>query len=224
MHDTTTMRPPSEPTPGTEDEPLAAAPSSAAAGASLTVACVLLGAVVVGGLILRLAPGQNSLDSWGFTLLPGILQSTFFKTVTDLGLAPVAGVLGLTAAALAWRRHRLRALACLAGPALAVLLSELLKVLVGRRLEHVLCYPSGTAAVVTAVAGAFVLVSRGPGRVLAVVVGSVAVILEAVAVVKLRWHYPSDTLAGIALGAGSLMLADAVLHRLGRRPSLRRRR
>jgi membrane-associated phospholipid phosphatase len=223
MPDTTTMRPPSEPTPGTEDEGPAAASSPVAAGASLTVACVLLGAVVVGGLILRLAPGQNAVDSWGFTLLPGVLQSTFLKTVTELGLAPVAGLLGLTAGFLAWRRDRLRALACVAGPGLAVLLSELLKIVVGRRLEHVLCYPSGTAAVVTAVACAFVLVTRGPARVLAVVVGTVAVVLEAVAVVKLRWHYPTDTGAGIALGAGSVMLVDAILHRWRRRSPLRPR-
>jgi membrane-associated phospholipid phosphatase len=87
----------------------------------------------------------------------------------------------------------------------------------------VLCYPSGTAAVVTAVACAFVLVTRGPARVLAVVVGTVAVVLEAVAVVKLRWHYPTDTGAGIALGAGSVMLVDAILHRWRRRSPLRPR-
>jgi len=218
MHDTTTTRPSSTPTPTPGVEPVTEAQSPHATGASLAVACVLLGAVFLGGLALRLAPGPNPLDHWGFSLLPGVLHSTVLKAITDLALAPVAAVLGLLAGALAWRHDRRRALACLVGPALAVVLAELLKMIVGRRLEHVLCYPSGTTAVVAALVTAFVLVTRREARTLTIVVGAVAVILETVAVVKLRWHYPSDTLAGIVLGVGGVMLADAGLHRIGRFP------
>jgi membrane-associated phospholipid phosphatase len=131
----------------------------------------------------------------------------------------------LAAGAGVWRRDRVRTLACLAGPGLAVAMAELLKVIVGRRFEGALCWPSGTTAAVAAGATAVVIVLRGKGRGAAVVIGSAVVIFEAVALVSFRWHYLTDVLGGIVLGVGCVLLADAVFHRLRLRlpPRLRAR-
>jgi membrane-associated phospholipid phosphatase len=194
-------------------------PTRSTSTTSLVLACVMLGSVFAAGVVLAIAPGQNAVDTWGFSLLPGVVHSGFLDVVTDLGLAPVAGGVALLVGALTWRRDRARAVACLGGPVLAVALTEVLKVTVGRRYEDALCYPSGTTAAVTAVVAVIVLVTRGTARASAVAVGAVLVVFEAVAVVKLRWHYPSDALAGIVLGAGSSTWVDAVLHRRRHRRS-----
>jgi len=187
-------------------------------GASLAVSCALLGTEFLGGTILALSPGQNGLDSWGFSVFSSRLQDVFLRAVSDLGLAPVTAGFALAAAAWIWRRDRRRTLACLAGPALAIGLAELLKLVVGRRFDGALCWPSGTAAAVAAVATAIVLVTRGRVRVVAIVVGSAVVMLEVVALVAFRWHYLSDALGGVVLGIGCILFVDAVLHRLhGRR-------
>ncbi len=183
-------------------------------GASLAVACALLGLVFVGGAILAFEPGQNVIDSWGFSAFPDVLQSAFLRAMSDLGLAPVTGGVALVAGALVWRRDRLRTIACLAGPGLAVGMAELLKIMVGRRLEDALCWPSGTTAAVTAVVTAVVLVTRGKGRWAALLVGSAVVVFEAIALVAFRWHYLTDVLGGIVLGVACVLFVDAVLHRI----------
>jgi hypothetical protein len=104
-------------------------------------------------------------------------------------------VLGLGASAAALvvvGRDRRRAVACLAGLVVVALLVEYtFKPLVGRRFEGVLSYPSGNVADLAAVAAAW-----------------------AVAVIGLRWHYPSDALAGAVLGVGTLLLIDGAFHLL----------
>jgi len=221
---TTTLDPPGEP-PVSADGPVRTGPPRAQ-GASLAIACVLLGAAFLGGAILALAPGQNPLDSWGFSVFPDNLQSVLLRALSDLGLAPVTGGLALLAGVLVWRRDRWRAVACLVGPALAVVLAEVLKVIVGRRFEGVLCWPSGNATEVTAVVTALILVTRGKVRWLASIVGSAVVVFEVVTLVAFRWHYLSDALGGVVLGVGCVMFVDAVVHRLPlpgpRRPRHRR--
>ncbi len=209
---TNTLDPPGD-RPTNARHPLPTA-GARAQGASLTIACALLGSVVLGGTILALAPGQNALDSWGFSVFPDDLQNVFLRALSDLGLAPVMGGVAIAAAAVIWRRDYRRAIACLLGPALAVALAEVLKVIVARRFEGVLCWPSGNATEVTAVVTAVVLVTRGRGRAAALVVGSATVIFEVVALVAFRWHYLSDALGGVDLGVASVMLVDAVAHRL----------
>jgi membrane-associated phospholipid phosphatase len=216
---TTTLQPPA-PAPASAPRPLpTAAPPPR--GASLTAACALLGTVFLGGAILALAPGQNIVDSWGFSLFPDVLHSFFLQLMSDLGRAPVTAGVSLVAGIVIWRRDRLRTLACLAGPGLAVGMAELLKIIVGRRFEGALCWPSGTTAVVAAVVTAIVLVTRGGGRVAALVIGSLVVAFEAIALVAFRWHYPTDALGGIVLGVGCVLFVDAVLHRVV--PRLRHR-
>jgi len=187
------------------------------------VACALLGAVVAGGIALRLAPGQNVIDSWGFSVFPNVLHNAFLRAMSDLGEAPVTAGVALVAAAWIWRRDRSRAFACLGGPALAIGLAELCKLLVDRKFHGALCWPSGTAAAVTAVATVVVLVVRGPGRAVAVAIGLAVVTFEVVALVAFRWHYLTDAFGGVVLGVGCVLFVDAVFHRL-RRPHRRSRR
>jgi len=191
-------------------------------GASLLATCLVLGTVIAGGVVLRFEPGQNAVDSWGFSVFPAVAHSAILRALTDLGLAPVTAAVSLLAGGSIWSSDRRRALACLAGPGLAVGLAEVAKILVGRRFEHALCWPSGTAAVVTAVVTVLVLVTRGKGRAAIVVIGSAVVALETIALVALRWHYLSDALGGVVLGVGSVLFVDALFHRV-RRPAHRRR-
>jgi membrane-associated phospholipid phosphatase len=193
-------------------------------GAPLWIACVLLGVVFAGGAVLGFEPGRNVVDTWGFSLFPNVLQNEFLRVMSDLGLAPVTAGVALVAGTLVWRRDRLRTIACLAGPGLAVGMAELLKLIVGRKFEGALCWPSGTTAAVTAVVTAVVLVTRGKARGAAVVIGSSVVVFEAVALVSFRWHYPTDVLGGVVLGVGCVLFADAVLHRLRLRQRLSARR
>jgi membrane-associated phospholipid phosphatase len=162
---------------------------------------------------MRVRPGANVLDRWGFDLVAKSPNSAFFIHTTDLG-SPAVLVGGCVAGALiVVRRDRMRAVACLLGPLVAAALVELvLKPLVGRHFEGVLTYPSGTVTDVTAVATAWVVAAPRRARPLVIVLGAVAVSLIAVAVTGLRWHYPTDVLGGIVLGVGTVLLVDGLLH------------
>jgi len=218
MRDVTTALLPSDVAPTSVDPPPPPPappppPSRRPAGSpQLAVAVALLGAVVLGGIVLAVAPGENALDGWGFSVFPDVLPAPFLRAMSDLGLAPVTFGVALVAAAFVWRRDRRRALACPVGPALAIGLAELLKIIVGRRFEGALCWPSGTTAAVAAVATVVVLVTRRGGRPAAVAIGAAAVIFEVVALVSFRWHYLSDALGGVVLGVGCVLLVDALLH------------
>jgi undecaprenyl-diphosphatase len=218
MRDLTTTGPSAGETTGAEDSaPVHRRQSSA----PLLLAATVLGAVVLGGAILRLEPGENAVDSWGFTVFPQAFDSPLLSAVADLGRAAVTFGVAVVAGVVVWRGDRRRAIACPVAPALAIGLSELLKFLVGRRFEGALCWPSGTAAAVAAVITMVVLVTRGTGRAAATVVGAVVMLLEVVALVSFRWHYLSDALGGVVLGVGCALLVDGVLHWL-RRPHRRR--
>jgi membrane-associated phospholipid phosphatase len=49
-------------------------------------------------------------------------------------------------------------------------------------------------------------------RPLLAAMGMLAVVGVAAAVVVLRWHYPTDALGGMAVGAGAVLLVDALAH------------
>ncbi len=183
-------------------------------GVPLSIPFVLFAIVAVGGLILAWAPGPNFLDRAGFRLIPGTIQSPWLHDVSELARGPVTAGVALAAALIIWRHDRRRAFACLIGPALALGLAELLKIVVGRRLGGTLCWPSGSTAAVAAMATICVLVARGRARWPVTAVAAVAVSLEVVALLAYRSHYPTDCAGGVLVGIGSVQLADAVLHRL----------
>jgi membrane-associated phospholipid phosphatase len=157
--------------------------------------------------------GPNPVDHAGFSLIPRRSSSPLLIQISKVG-RPWILVLGTLAAALvAVRSDRARALACAGGPLLADVLVEMaFKPLVGRRFEGVLSFPSGNVADVAAVATAWVLAVPRRGKPLAVLIGAVVTGGMTVAVIGLRWHYPTDALVGAVFGVGTVLTVDGVLH------------
>lgn len=145
-----------------------------------------------------------------------------------VGAAILVTVLGVLCLAL--RRVRLAALA-LAGPALTVIATTLLKPVFGRTIngEH-LSYPSGHTAMATALAVVFLLlivqlfeISRIPATALVLAGSAVAGAEMAWSQVALGAHYPTDTLGGYCTALAVTPLTALVLDRVGVSSPARRR-
>jgi membrane-associated phospholipid phosphatase len=174
---------------------------------------VLLIATLLAGAAFHRFPGPTALDRLGFSLLPHVKHSVVLTRVTDLGNLPVLIIGTATAALVAFWWDRRRALACLLGPPLAAVLADwALKPLVGRLYLEVLTFPSGSVTAIAAVSTAWVLAVPGWPRWVVGALGVGAVAAVSVAVVALRWHYPTDAAAGAAFGIGVVLLIDGVLH------------
>jgi membrane-associated phospholipid phosphatase len=177
---------------------------------------ILVGWTLVAGVAVHRHPGPNGLDRWGFSALGPSLHSSVLIRITDLGGFTVLAGGSVLAALVVVSRDRWRAVACLCGPALAAVLVEwLIKPMVGRRYLEVLTFPSGSVTAVAALATAWVLAVPGWLRVAVSAAGSVVVVAMMVAVVALRWHYPSDALAGAAFGVGVVLSVDGILQMVG---------
>ena len=83
-----------------------------------------------------------------------------------------------------------------------------MKPIVDRTYADVVSFPSGTVTAVAAVATVGVLATPDPWRSLVAALGGTVTVLEAMSVVALRWHYPTDALAGLAVGVGVVLLSD----------------
>jgi len=99
------------------------------------------------------------------------------------------------------------------------------KPLVGRHFEGstALSYPSGTVTAVAALAAATFLVVPGFVMPVAGLAGGVVVVAVCAAVVVLRWHYPSDALGGVCVGAGAVFAVDGFLMSISGRQQVRLR-
>ncbi len=173
---------------------------------------ILLGWSVVAAAAVSIHPGANALDRWGFDVLAKSNSGALIR-ITDFGSAPALVVGTVIAALMVVRRDRWRAASCVAGPLLAALLVEyVLKPVVGRHYQGVLSYPSGNVTDVAAVATAWAVAAPRRIRPVVIAVAAAAVALMAVAVVGLRWHYPSDALAGAVLGVGVVLALDGFVH------------
>ncbi len=174
---------------------------------------ILVSLSILGAVVIAFHPARNFLDQWGFTAIGRTPDSGALVRIVKLG-DPLVLVIGtLLATVMVFRRDRLRALACLAGPPLAAVLVELAaKPLAGRHFEGVLSYPSGNVTNVAAVSTALVLATPARLRAVVVVLGAVATTAMTVAVIGLRWHLPTDALAGAVFGVGVVLLVDGVLH------------
>lgn len=190
----------------------------------IVTGAALVALVAWSGSYLSGRPAATALDRWIFNLVPD--SSNWYLTrVTWLRypLVIVAGsvVLGLVTV----RRDRTRALGCLLGPPIALLTGELVvKPAVGRTLGGALSFPSGSTVGAAALATALVLASTPRWRVVAVGVGAAYVAWMTIAVVALRWHFPTDVLAGLAYGTGVVMLVDGTLWWMARGLGLDARR
>ena len=164
-------------------------------------------------------PVSTLVDRLGFTLPPASTHWWgFFRGVTRFGTWPALAVGSVSAAIVArytGPRDRWRALACLIGPPAAGVLDQfVIKPLVGRLYQGELSFASGSVTVIAAVGTAWVLAVPRRFRPAAAVVGSLGVALMIVAVIALRWHYPTDALAGIVLGVGVVLMVDSAAHSL----------
>lgn len=181
--------------------------------AELITGGVLVGWTLLASLAVRADRAPNMLDRFGFGHLPVAPHSAFWLRITDLGSFPalVGGSL-LAAVVVVGRDHR-RALACLCAPSIAAaLVNWVLKPEVGRYYLGVLSFPSGSMTVVAAVATAWTLAVPARLRWVVALAGAAAVALTGIAVVAVRWHYPSDALVGATCGVGVVLLVDGLLH------------
>jgi membrane-associated phospholipid phosphatase len=175
----------------------------------------LLGIATLAGLIFVRRPGPNRLDIWGYRLLLANPNSRWAHDFVTLGSMTVliAGVVLVFLIGIL--RDWIRAIACASAPVIAVLIvQEIAKPLVDRHngLSGGLSYPSGTVAAVAALATALVLVVPAKLRLPVAMLGLLAIAGTGAAVIVLRWHYPTDALGGLAVGAGSVLAIDALLH------------
>jgi membrane-associated phospholipid phosphatase len=174
------------------------------------VGVVLVVVVAAVGVYFSFRPGATPVDRWLLRPVPDT-HGGWFTAVTWLRYPVVTVVGAVVAAAVVFRRDRPRALACLIGPPLAVLTSELVaKPGVGRTLGGVYSYPSGSVVGAAALATVAILAAPARWRPLTTVVAVVFALWMSVAVVTLHWHYPTDALAGLAYGVGVVLVADGV--------------
>jgi membrane-associated phospholipid phosphatase len=205
------------------------------AAAVVIAVCV---AVVV-ALAIRYAghtqagPFDASVDRW-FQRLFG-LTSPVLTALTWLGdPIPVTLILVSIALGCAWARWwRGVALAVLAVPAASGLTEGILKPVIGRTIDGLLSLPSGhTTAVFSMATLGAVLLANAPGQAparraarraarLVTLAAYVLATAVAVAMVAQGFHYFTDTIAGVGVGVGTVLLAalliDAVAARLARR-------
>ncbi len=143
-------------------------------------------------------------------LIPGS-HASFYVAITWFRYPWVVVAGAVVIAAVTVTHDRFRALAYLVGPPLAVLIAEeLVKPLVGRTLGGALTYPSGSTTGATALATAAILATPGRWRWCTAVLAGAYALWMTVAVVALRWHFPTDALAGALLGAGVVLICDGV--------------
>lgn len=184
--------------------------------AELVVGAGLVAVVLVGGAVLRAWPAPDAIDHLVWHVVPSGQHTPLYTGMARLRAPAVAGGVAVVFL-LTVGRNRWRALACLVGPLLALVLSELaVKPAVGRTLGGSLSYPSGsTVGAVVVATAAFLAAPRRLRPVVAVVALSYAGLM-AVSVVATGSHYPTDALAGLAFGAGIMLLTDGALARAGR--------
>lgn len=177
------------------------------------IGAALLGVSLVGAAFARLHPAPNAFDRWGFDAIGSAIGSSRLLRITDIG-SPVVLIVATVAAGLVALRHdRVRAIACLCGPAaVAVLVELVVKPAVGRQFEGVLSYPSGNVADAAAVATAWTLAVTPRFRPFVATLGAATTLAMAYAVIALRWHYPSDALGGLVLGVAVVLFGDGLLH------------
>jgi membrane-associated phospholipid phosphatase len=174
----------------------------------LVVGVSLVALTALGGLYFAFRPSAGVLDH-GLGYLVPQSRSAWFTDANHLRY-PAVIILGAAAAAVVcFRRDRWRAAACLVGPPLALVSAELVaKPLVGRTLGGSLSYPSGSTVGAAALATAAVLAVPPRWQRAATVVASAYALWVTVSVIAVQWHFPTDAVAGLAYGAGTVLVVD----------------
>lgn len=187
-------------------------PLGAAAEMGAGILALLAAGVV--GLVFVHRPRPNGLDSWVNRQLNANYSSPWSHHLTALGSMPalVLGILVLFGVGLAsdW----LRAAASASAPLAAVVIVDKVAKPLGMHLglDRNGTYPSGTVACVIALSVGAVLVAPKIAKLAVAVLGAVATVAVCIAVVVLRWHYPTDAAGGLAVGIGAALAIDGGLH------------
>ncbi len=191
-------------------------PRGRSATVEIVVGAVLILVTVAVGSRWADRSAPNRVDRWVFDRI-GDSNSWMVTWVTYLRYPAVIIAGALVVAALTVRRDRIRAVACLIGPILALGTSELLvKPAVGRTFDGLFSYPSGSTVGAAALAAAVMIATPARWRAVTVVLASAYALWMTVAVIALRWHYPTDALAGLAYGLGTVLVVDGALWWLAR--------
>jgi len=178
-------------------------------------ACVLV--IVTLGVLLREQAQPDGLDS----VVDGAMVSSFQG---HRGILPwlalpgstgplIAVSIAIAAGCLIARRPNGVALAVSAVPVTAFLDDTVVKHVVGRTHLGQLSFPSGHAASAMTLATVLGVLLHDPARrattrvarAALVVVACGVTALVAIGVIALRWHYFTDTVGGVALGAGTVL-------------------
>lgn len=190
----------------------------------LAIGFLGLGVVALEGAIVAHRPVAGALDRWLQDVVPGS-HAAAYVDVTWFRYPWVVVVGAVVLAAVSLRRDPRRAIACLIGPPLAVVLGqEVIKPLVGRTLGGSLTYPSGSTTGAAALAVAAILAVPPRWKWVTAVVAVGYALWMTIAVVALRWHFPTDSLGGAVLGVAVVLVVDAMCHVVGGRILTRRRR
>lgn len=173
-----------------------------------------LGAAASAGLLLAKRPGPNRVDAAGYFYVPSDPGSHLANELVKIGSFPVLVTGVLVIFFLTVFRDWVRALACSLAPIVAAeIVEHVAKPMVGREIGvGSFTYPSGTVAVVAALAAAVFLVTPRLLRPASAVVGILVTLGVGWAVLVLRWHYPTDVMGGAWVGAGSVFFIDALAH------------
>jgi membrane-associated phospholipid phosphatase len=153
-------------------------------------------------------------DAAGYFYVPSDPSSHLANELVKIGSLPVLLVgIGVIFAVTIFRDW-VRAFACAAAPIVAVeVVEHIAKPMVGREIgAGSFTYPSGTVAAVAALAAAVLIVSPRLLRPLSALAGALVVAGVGVAVLVLRWHYPTDVLGGVWVGSGAVFFIDALAH------------
>jgi membrane-associated phospholipid phosphatase len=176
---------------------------------------VLLGLTALGGIVFVHRPAPNRFAAWGFAHLSARLDDPVLLRIAWLGSLRVLVIAIVLCGLVSLVRDRRRALSCLLGPLASVLVTErVAKPLVARHVSAfgATSYPSGTVTAIAALASIVVLISPARVKFFTVPLGGACVVAVSIAVVALRWHFPTDTLGGIGVGCGGVLAFDAGLH------------
>jgi membrane-associated phospholipid phosphatase len=190
-----------------------ASPSVVAGEFALGVA--LLGLAAIAGYALIRRPWTNRLDAAGFAALPANPNDLLYHRIADIGSLPVLiGGIALAIVLSIWRDWP-RAVACVLGPLAAVVTTEhIAKPLVGRHLVAFGgdSYPSGTVTAAAALVTVITLAAPVLLRPLVGLAGLAIIGAVSVAVIGMRWHFPSDAIGGACVGVGAVLTLDALVH------------
>jgi membrane-associated phospholipid phosphatase len=180
----------------------------------LALGVAFLGAAALAGLLLAERPGPNRVDAAGYFYVPSDPNSHLANELVKIGSLPALVIGVVVIFMLAIFRDWVRAFACAAAPLVAVeVVERVAKPMVGREIgAGSFTYPSGTVAVVAALAAALFLVAPRLFRPLVAVAGSLAIVAVGLAVLVLRWHYPTDVIGGVWVGSGAVFFIDALAH------------